>query len=377
MTVGPGTPGAVMEAFAEGFACGQAGVLTVTIDDGNGANVLGPTTADIIELECSPDSYGVYRYLGVFPADPSLSPYLITWEGPSGTDPSIDTTASEEILVSTSVPAVPSEGGPCTDWITGDDVMVCCGVESSSGLIFDDVAVQAQNLLYELSGRLFGGLCGPVTVRPCTDGCSCFPAQRLAYASGGSRLIWTGDYWGWGGNGSRNCGCGCLSRVLLSGYPVQEITEVKIDGDIVAPSEYRLDENRFLTRMNGTFWPSCQDLSVDDTEDGSFSVSYVYGATPPALAVSAAAQLACELYKACLAGSGAADCQLPSGITRIVRQGITIEKQAFANWAWSRGGGWHSGLSLVDAFLASYNPAGIMRRPTFWAPGQRYARRVG
>jgi len=32
----------------------------------------------------------------------------------------------------------------------------------------------------------------------------------------------------------------------------------------------------------------------------------------------------------------------------------------------------------VDAFLAMTNPAGIMRRPTFYAPGRRqYAQRWG
>ena len=37
-----------------------------------------------------------------------------------------------------------------------------------------------------------------------------------------------------------------------------------------------------------------------------------------------AAQLACEIYKACVGQ----DCALPSGITRIARQGIVIEKPA-------------------------------------------------
>jgi len=40
-----------MEAFAEGFACGQTGILFITIDDSDGNNVLGPTSADIITLE--------------------------------------------------------------------------------------------------------------------------------------------------------------------------------------------------------------------------------------------------------------------------------------------------------------------------------------
>src|SRR3989304_8215654 len=107
MSIGPGFPGAVREAFAEGFACGQTGILFITIDDSDGNNVLGPTTADIIEIECTVDGFGVYRYLGTYPLDPSLSPYMITWEGASGSDPAIITTATEFICVSTSVRAVP------------------------------------------------------------------------------------------------------------------------------------------------------------------------------------------------------------------------------------------------------------------------------
>lgn len=367
MTIGPGLPGSVMEAFAEGFDCGLTGTIFITIDDSNGVNVVGPTTADIIELECTVDNFGVYRYLGTFPVDPSLSPYLITWEGASGSDPAIITTASEEILVSASIPAVPSGSGPCTDWITEEDVAACCSVEASSGDIFAEVIGPAQSLLYELSGRKYAGLCGPVTVRPCRDNCACFPAQRLAYASGGSRLLWTGEWWG-----SPGCGCGCLSQVKLAGYPVQEIAEVKIDGEVIAPSEYRLDEQRYLSRLNNTYWPACQDMSLDDTEEGTFSVSYFYGEEPPALGVSAAAQLACELYKECDTG----ECALPKGTTRVTRQGIVIEKLAFSSWGYSRERGWHTGLPLVDAFLSAYNPSALIRRPTFWAPGRRYARPV-
>lgn len=360
-----------MEAYAEGFACGQVGILTITIDDGNGNNVVPQTSAGILEIECGADGYAVYRYLGVFPSNPALSPYVITWEGASASDPAIDTTASEEILVSSELIAVPSGDGPCTDWLTGDDVAACCNIEASSGVLFDDAATQAQNLLYQLSGRMYAGLCGPLTVRPCRDNCSCFPAQRLAYASGGSRLIWTGDFWGWGGTDSRNCGCGCLSQVKLSGFPVQIITQVKIDGTVIAPSEYRLDEGRYLTRLNGANWPSCQDLSLADTEEGTFSVSYGYGASPPAEGVAAAAQLGCEIYKSC----EGQECALPIGATRVTRQGISIERQFFSRDPITKS--WRTGMPLVDMFLNAHNPNGLMRRPVFWAPGQRFARPVG
>src|SRR3972149_1840600 len=70
-----------------------------------------------------------------------------------------------------------NEGGDCivsicTAWITGADVADCCSVEASSGGVLDRVTAQADNLLFELSGRQFSGLCGPKTVSPpCV--CSC------------------------------------------------------------------------------------------------------------------------------------------------------------------------------------------------------------
>ena len=272
---------------------------------------------------------------------------------------------------------------PCTDWITVDDVAACCNVETSSGAEFADVIGPAQDILYELTGRLYSGECGPLTVRPCTDNCGCFPFQTLAYAGGGSRMIWTGQYWGWWswwGAESQNCGCGCLPQVKLSGYPVQAVSEVKINGDILAPTEYRLDEQRFVTRTNDDMWPVCQNLSLDDDQEGTFSITYTYGQDPPELGVSAAAQLACELYKEC-AGGAAGTCALPKGTTRVTRQGITVERLAFTSWGFTgrgtRGGrmsGWQTGLPLVDAFLNTYNRTGLLRRPTFWAPGKRYAR---
>ena len=150
---------------------------------------------------------------------------------------------------------------------------------------------------------------------------------------------------------------------------------MKINGDVVDAGEYRLDESRYVTRLNGSFWPSCQDLSLADDEEGTFSVTYTWGADPPDLGVQAAAQLGCEIYRAC--SNGSANCALPKGTTRVTRQGITIEKIAFTAWAYKGAkAGWNTGLPLVDAFLNAYNRAGIMRRPTFWAPGRRYARPV-
>jgi hypothetical protein len=266
----------------------------------------------------------------------------------------------------------------CTPWITGDDVADCCSVEVSSGTLFDLVAEQASDLLFELSGRLFPGECGPRTVRPSCNSCWC-----------GYQVLSRGHVvgpWDWGYPYASLCDY-CLvacdpSLVELSGYPVREISEVKIDGDVLAADQYRLFKYRYAQRLDDGRWPIQQNLTLADTEDNTFSITYSYGADPPALGVSAAAQLACELYKEC---NGEA-CALPKGVTRVNRQGITIEKLAFTNWAFTpsrhaRGGkapGWNTGMPLVDAFLSAYNAAGLKRRPVFYAPGKRqYAQEWG
>lgn len=285
--------------------------------------------------------------------------------------------------------------GPCTPWADSQDVWDCCGQpmttigEGSSAIEcpvdMTQFAMEASQLLYELSGRLFAGSCSK-TVRPCGNRPCGFQVLSRGHIVD---PWWDGAYWSW--NGTRGCGCQPLDRIKLSGYPVREITEVKIDGVVLTPAvgspEYRLDERRYLTRMrdidgNAQFWPNCQALDSEDTESGTFSVSYRYGQDPPILGIHAASSLGCELWKSC----NNQPCALPTGTTRVTRQGIVIEKLAFSSWAFtpstgSRGGripGWHTGIPNVDAFLGSYAATGLKRRPIFWSPGAiQYARSIG
>lgn len=251
---------------------------------------------------------------------------------------------------------------PCTPWITDDDVAECCNVETSDPVIYEAVAQQASDILFQLSGRQFPGECER-SVRPSCDPCWC-----------GYQVLSRGHIvgpWDWGYPLTSYCDS-CLvacspSLVKLAGYPVREVSEVLIDGVPLAADEYRLVNDRYLMRTESGHWPWSQNLTLPDTEDHTWSITYTYGADPPSLGVSAAAQLACELYKAC----NNQDCALPAGTTRVTRQGITIDKLAFTSWAYGKAGAWQTGLSLVDAFLSAYNPAALPRRPIFYAPGKR------
>lgn len=274
---------------------------------------------------------------------------------------------------------------PCQAWISGDDI-TCNGSDALSKQQRDALAVMASMLMYELSGRQFSGLCGPVTVRPCQASCG----RTWGWGTGGwswSWGYWSGAWgygWFWGNEGGpRRCSCGYDSVIEIAGYPVTEITEVKINGQVLAPTftdgspTYRLDQWRYLTRLADPdqrdfplHWPFCQRLDLQDDQPGTFSVSYRYGVPPPPLGIEAAKQIACQLM---LAQSGQA-CTIPAKVTRIVRQGSTLDMVTPVA-AILRAGG--TGLFLVDSFIAAYNPNGLRRRPSVFSPDLPYPVRVG
>lgn len=361
---------ASFEAVYESSSTGLVGTVEVAIIDNVGNVVFGPTTAGIAEEDVDGSPTGVYSVTLTAPAD--AGQYTIVWSFDGTYDPYTVTVESLTVVaIGAILPPVGGEGdgpvyGPCSLWTTIDAIAECCAIEETSGdsgLIasLTNAATATSQILFDLSGRQFAGECQR-TVRPCSTQCMC----GVQVLSRGHLVGWNGDCWG-----GSTCGCLPLSEVKLSGYPVRSITEVKIDGVVLDPSEYRIDGYRYLVRTNGARWPSCQSLDLDDTEEGTWSVTYVYGQTPPQMAQLAAQQLACEVYKSCQG----LECALPVGTTRVTRQGITIERTFFARDNLARV--WRTGMPFVDAFLNSVNPDALRRRPTFWGGGRRYPRRVG
>lgn len=275
--------------------------------------------------------------------------------------------------------------GPCSSWISGADVKACCrGAADVEDHLLDAVAIEASMALFEISGRQFPGLCAQ-TVRPNRTDCGCWGvsiSSGLPWFWSSGALGWNGWGW-WNENGDRR-GCQPLSEVRLSGYPVRAITAVKIDGVVLPPLDdngnpnYRLDQWRNLVRMadpgppyQQRFWPSCQNLDLDDDQPGTFSVSYEYGVDPPQLGRDAAATLACQLWAQC---NGQA-CALPTGATKVTRQGVSVDRDLLASWFDPKG---NSGLVQVDLFLAAYWRKQATRRSAVWSPDvQPFAKRVG
>lgn len=276
-------------------------------------------------------------------------------------------------------PTLPA--GPCTPWATTEDVFGSAGAQPDS--IDVNTEIEAAGwLLWNASARQFSGGCLE-TVRPCRMGDGCYGLAgsesngvNLAIAGADWWFGWgLGGGWGWYSDGNAQCGCGGLSQVKLDGYPVTGIKEVLIGGEVVDPSTYRLDAKRYLVRTGvdsdgaRLHWPACQKLYLDDDQPGTWSVTYYYGSPVPALGKLAAAELALQFY---YARTGSSECVLPTGVTKIVRQGITIERlqPMFVK-------GQRTGLPLTDAFLAGSNPNGLRRRPAVMSPGvPRYPRRT-
>ena len=172
-------------------------------------------------------------------------------------------------------------------------------------LTADEVEVlldDASDLLYYLSGGAIYGLC-TATVRPCRV-CMC----GTCFA------------------------CCSVDMIPLRG-PVVEVTQVKIDGDVLDPSEYRLTPRGLLYRVSTSdtrppSWPSSQALWKPDTEEGTFSITHTHGLEPPypTWVVNAAVELACDQANFQVNGKG----RLPTDTVGVVYQGLSIQRRASA-----------------------------------------------
>lgn len=271
------------------------------------------------------------------------------------------------VINSGSTVPVPTDGlPPCEDW----PITWTCDVSTASPAVTALAVTSATEVLYALSGRRFG-VC-EVTSRPCREECYDTPFYT-------DLLPWTGSYpmpaligGSWfnlacGGCG-RNCSCSTVSEVILPS-PVFQIVQVKVDGTPLATGSYRLDNNRILVRTDGNVWPLCNDLSRDDTEVGTWSITAQYGEPIPDLAQLAMGELACEIVRAATGG----DCRLPPGVTQLVRQGVTISYPDVGELL--KNG--RTGLYLVDLFLATYNPNALKRRSRVYAVDKAPFRRAG
>lgn len=229
----------------------------------------------------------------------------------------------------------------------------------------------ASSTLHRLTGYRVGGC--PVTVRPCKRSCTDFnySASYLNMqgygGSGFNPHIAESGAWVNSCGCHTDCACESVCEIALPG-PVGEVQQVKLDGVVLDPFQYRVDGNSvvWVDQAMECPWPACQDMTLPDSEEGTFSITYLNSFPVDALGAYAVGILAMEYAKACTSGK----CKLPTGVTSIVRQGVSydIASGAFPNGL--------TGLREVDAFIAIWNPGRLRQATGVWFPGKRAPRVV-
>lgn len=242
--------------------------------------------------------------------------------------------------MSESLPDIPDLCWP-VDWS-------CYGGPGDVELLAPDLKAKAEALAVTSLRALTLGQVGgcPITIRPCAN--ACIPNRFAA----SDRFEWMTPHifdgvWvnSCGCRDRQSCSCTLLSEVLLP-PPVGEVTQVKEDGVALDPDAYRVDDGNRLVRLDGGQWMACQDMSEPDSQEGTFSVTYLNALPVDGLASYVAGLLAAEFLKMCQGQ----DCVLPRNVVGYTRQGVTVELNAgvFPNN--------RTGIEAVDAWLMRFNP---------------------
>lgn len=276
-------------------------------------------------------------------------------------------------------------GGPsadiCSSWAdTADSCAPCDTYEFDPGTLEDWIQVASQ-VLWDLTGRRWSGICVDTIRPPSVCGCVAWssPWWPRVGASGGYVELY-GDTWLEGG---ALCGCGCdgVSELILPGYPAIDVIDVTIDGETVDSARYRIDDHSRLvyqpdlTDNEGRrHWPCCQRLSQPAGEAHTWSVTYMFGQEPPLGGIKAAASLGCQLALSCLPtdSDGFKSCRLPKRATSITRQQVAV---ALADPLALFPEGL-TGLPEVDLWVASVLKGDQRRRGHAYVPGRARSRRT-
>lgn len=217
----------------------------------------------------------------------------------------------------------------------------------------------ACEIIWALSGRQFG-LC-ETTVRPCREVC-CDPCQNAGW------LPMRNSVGAWVNVTCRkhcrgSCDCQTVCELWLPG-PVSSVEEVRLDGQLLDPDEYKFDRrNGTLVRVSEGCWPKCQNMLGDPAEDeNTFAIKYLKGRPVPTAIAGAAAELANEIGLACAQDDS---CSIPrSSLRQIQRQGKTevfVDPNAMIDNN-------RTGIFAVDLALKAFNPKGRARSGAILSP---------
>lgn len=263
--------------------------------------------------------------------------------------------------------------GPC-DWPVSYAGCSNCGpieqmpVEEKT--IFEQMATE---YLWRWTEQQFG-LC-ELTVRPCRQDYqgSTFFGGAPSYLPGSSApwspALVNGRWYNVGCGCGDSCGCDSPTTISLPA-PVSEVVSVVIDGVVLDSSAYRVDNSKWLVRLDGEGWPLWNDMSSPSGSgtgaEGTWEVTYLRGSEVPVGGQIAAGILASEFAKSACGK----DCALPKRLQSITRQGVSIGVlDTFDDIEVG-----HTGIWLVDSWVASIRKA--PRKSRVASPDLRPMRRT-
>lgn len=226
----------------------------------------------------------------------------------------------------------------CASFVEADDVLgspEACNLGNIDSSLAQEAADAATDIVYVLTGGLFTGVCTAVK-RPVRRSV-CRDPQTV-----GMTQNWS-DYYG--------------QDVIPLPANLISVNMITIDDDILAASDYRLYDRRFLARTDAKDWPSTNRLYLDPLQEHTFEIQFSFGTPPDWLAVASATEIAVQLLEDDANGRG-----YLRQITSASVQGasVTIDKAA----ARAASSGLPQTTRLLGAFINhGGHPAGV------WVPG--------
>lgn len=119
--------------------------------------------------------------------------------------------------------------------------------------------------------------------------------------------------------------CGGADAIYLKGpfsISVWDVTRVRLGADDYPETSWRFDrDSRMLYRVPPDVWPTRDEKWSDAGKGEAFVVDAEVGTPPDSWALDVAARLTKELYLSC---TGGGKCRLPSNVTNVTAQGITV-----------------------------------------------------
>lgn len=288
------------------------------------------------------------------------------------------------------IPAAAPTGGPCQPWTDINTVRDRC---ASSPEDLPNPALTygielASLVLWDATARQYG-LCQR-TIRPCWEGdhnngfgATGQPAHRWWSDNlHPSMHTSTGLYRDLRANGV----CGCRVEQLRLPGPIAWVTEVMVDGVALDPTSLAIRTTghrarKVILRVDGEFWPCCNNLIEDPTEVPTeprncpaWQVTYVQGQPVPYLGQEAAAVLA-EQFARQVCGASGCDPNMTANLTRVARRGVTKEYDP-KKLRDPKTGRLRTGLYAVDEWVDAVNPHGRHRTPAIIRPDDPERRRL-